>query len=386
MRVRVDSEIETGWEPRPRMMELNGLTKSFGGVSAVEDVSLTVRDDEYLTLLGPSGSGKSTLLRLIAGLEAPDSGAIVLEGHDITRTPTHARGLGFVQQKYALFPHMSVFENVAFGLKNRLLAPVTDAAEIDRRVGAMLELVGLEGLEGRMVGQISGGQKQRVSLARTLVTEPKICLLDEPLGALDANLRERMTIELRRIRETLGVTFLHVTGNEAEALAMGDRMIVLDQGRAIQIDDPADVFDRPATIRVARALNAYNVLPGEVRGDVFQSEDAALPLPSAVPGSDAAAFYAVRFDAVSVVDDGEAFSAVPALRLPFVTSEFMGSQVVHFFRRGTGLFEVERHLSRADPAVYRKGDEKGLAWQADDVILFDGHGDRIAPLAQGAAA
>ncbi len=365
------------------MLELQNLSKAFDGIVAVSDISLSVEDDEYLTLLGPSGSGKSTLLRLIAGLERPDDGVIRLAGRDITRMPTHERGLGFVQQSYALFPHMTVAQNVAFGLENRVIDPVTDRAEVARRVDAMLALVGLEGLEARMVGQISGGQKQRVSLARTLVTEPKICLLDEPLGALDANLRERMTGELRRIRETLGVSFLHVTGNEAEALAMGDRMIVLDAGRAIQIDPPGAIFDRPATIRVARALNAYNILPGQVQDGAFHSAGAALPLPPSVRDPSDAAFYGLRFDAIEICD---AADGAAALQLPFVTSEFLGSKVVHFFRRADGLFEVERHLSRSDPQAYRKGEARCLSWRPDDVILFDRAGLRIAPAELGVAA
>ena len=358
------------------MMELHGLTKSFAGVPAVMDVSLTVRDDEYLTLLGPSGSGKSTLLRLIAGLERPDSGTVLLDGRDITHAPTHLRSLGFVQQTYALFTHMSVVDNVAFGLRHRLVDPVTDEGEVARRVSEMLDLTGLRGLENRMVTQISGGQKQRVSLARTLVTEPRICLLDEPLGALDANLRERMTIELRRIRETLGVTFLHVTGNEAEALGMGDRMIVLDEGRAVQIAPPGEVFDAPDTIRVAWALNAYNILPGHVQDGAFHHAGAALPLPPGLGNADAR-HYGLRFDAVDV-EEGRGH-----LALPFVTSEFMGSRVVHFFRREDGeTFEVERHLSRADPAVYRGGEVKALAWEARDALLFDRGGLRIVPPAR----
>ena len=245
------------------MMALRGLGKSFDGKPAIVDFSLDVFDNEYLTLLGPSGSGKSTLLRLIAGLERPDAGSITLNGENITGLATHLRGLGFVQQNYALFPHLSVRDNVDFGLRHRLIDPITDEGELTRRTEAMLALVGLEGLSDRMVGEISGGQKQRVSLARTLITEPRICLLDEPLGALDANLRERMTVELRRIRATLGVTFLHVTGNEAEALAMGDRMIVLDQGRALQVDEPDRVFRAPANVSVAKFVNNYNILTGE---------------------------------------------------------------------------------------------------------------------------
>ena len=246
------------------MIELLALNKSFGSTVALSDITMTIEDDEYLTLLGPSGSGKSTLLRLIAGLEKPDAGSIFINGQNVVGLAPHQRGLGIVQQNYALFPHMTVQQNVEFGLRWREENPVTDQKELARRVGAMLELVGLNGFENRGVGQISGGQMQRVSLARTLVTEPKVCLLDEPLGALDANLRERMTLELRRIRDTLGVSFLHVTGNENEALAMGHRMIVLDKGHAVMIAPPDVLYSMPNSIRVAQVLNAYNILGGAI--------------------------------------------------------------------------------------------------------------------------
>lgn len=362
------------------MMELDGLSKSFGGVPAVSDVSLTIEDDEYLTLLGPSGSGKSTLLRLIAGLDQPDAGTIRLNGEDLSSRPTHQRGLGIVQQNYALFPHMSVFDNVAFGLRWREENPVTDETEVRRRVGAMLELVGLTGLEGRSVGAISGGQKQRVSLARTLVTEPRVCLLDEPLGALDANLRERMTLELRRIRDALGVTFMHVTGNETEALGMGDRMIVLDQGRAIMVAPPAQVFDRPATIRVAQVLNAYNILSGQTRDGAFLHAGVFLPLP---PKTQAAAYYAVRYDAAEIVAPdapGTLFQA------SFIASEFTGSGVTYFLRGSAGVFEVVRHLSRSDPENYAAGQTVGVTWSVRDALAFDANGHIIgADSLRGAA-
>ena len=367
------------------MMELLGLTKLYNGVPAIDDVSLTVWDNEYLTLLGPSGSGKTTLLRLIAGLDRPDAGRIRLNGEDITILPAHRRGLGFVQQNYALFPHMSVADNVAFGLKFREVDPVTDEAELSRRVSAMLDLVGLKGLENRMTGAISGGQKQRVSLARTLVTEPRFCLLDEPLGALDANLRERMTVELRRIREALGVTFIHVTGNEAEALAMGDRMIVLDEGRVIMVDEPDTVFGKPETVRVAKYLNAYNVLSGEARAGAFHIGAATLPLPA---GADGAAHYAIRFDTASIARGRDA--APPgdgALPAKFITSEFMGSKVIYFLEQPSGaVFEVERHLSRADPVDYAQGEDVTIHWSVRDVSVYDADGKRIRTAASEALA
>ncbi|MEX0279800.1 MAG: ABC transporter ATP-binding protein [Arenibacterium sp.] len=364
------------------MMELHGLSKSYDGRPAIADMSLRVEDDEYLTLLGPSGSGKTTLLRLIAGLDLPDRGRISLNGKDIAALPTYLRGLGFVQQNYALFPHMTVMENVAFGLRNRVVDPLSNEQEIGKRVGDMLDLVGLAGLGDRMVGQISGGQKQRVSLARTLITEPKVCLLDEPLGALDANLRERMTVELRNIRKTLGVTFFHVTGNESEALAMGDRMIVLDEGRAIQIAPPDTIFDMPASIRVAKFVNSYNILQGEAKNGVFESGDLRLPVPQGIA---APRHIAIRFDAATISNAEETSNV--GLKGTFIASEFMGSQVMYFFRTAQGqVFEVERHLSRSDPETFEGGSEKFLSWNVRDTLFFDANGDRLAPEQERGAA
>lgn len=350
------------------MIELLALSKSFGDAVALSNVSLRIEDDEYLTLLGPSGSGKSTLLRLIAGLDKPDSGSIRVNGQDIVGLPPHRRGLGIVQQNYALFPHMTVQQNVEFGLRWREEDPVTDDKELARRVAAMLELVGLNGFENRGVGQISGGQKQRVSLARTLVTEPKVCLLDEPLGALDANLRERMTLELRRIRDTLGVTFMHVTGNEDEALAMGDRMIVLDQGHVVMIAPPDALYNLPSSVRVAQVLNAYNILGGQSRDSGFEHGGKLLPLPE---GAREAAHYAIRYDAAAIVphDDPSAL-----LQVTFLTSEFTGGGVTYFLRGPGGVFEVERHLSRSDPEVYASGQALGVTWDAKDALVYDEQG------------
>ena len=359
------------------MMRLANLSKTFDGKRVIDDVSLEVGEDEYVTVLGPSGAGKSVLLRLIAGLEWPDGGTIALDGGDITHTAAHLRGLGFVQQRYALFPHLSVEENVAFGLRNRAMQPVRDEAQVREKVERMLALVGLDGLGGRMVGQISGGQKQRVSLARTLVAEPRICLLDEPLGALDANLRERMTVELRRIRETLGVTFVHATGNETEALAMGDRLLVLADGRALQTAPPDDVYQTPATADVARAVNAYNLFDGAVHDGAFVVHGTPLALPFEAPQ---ARRYAIRFGLVEIEPTGA--TAKPgrgAVDATFVASEFIGSRVVYVFRGpGGAIVEVERHLSVSDPVDFRRGETRKLSWSLADVLLFDGAGGRIA--------
>ncbi|MEP3278811.1 MAG: ABC transporter ATP-binding protein [Stappiaceae bacterium] len=367
------------------MMELSNLTKSYDGKPVIDRVSLTVGNDEYLTLLGPSGSGKSTLLKLIAGLEWPETGTVSLNGEDIGTRPPHLRGLGFVQQKYALFPHLNIFENVAFGLRNRQVDPVRNEGDISRRTNDMLHLVGLDDLGDRMVGQISGGQKQRVSLARTLVAEPKICLLDEPLGALDANLRERMTIELRRIRAALGVTFLHATGNETEAMAMGDRMVVLDEGRALQTGAPDTIYNLPLSVRVARSVNAYNILPGKTRDKTFLLADMALPLPEGVVG---AHHYAMRYGAIDIGAVNDPIDKdCGTLAVKFITSEFVGSRMVYFFRRpDEGIMEVEHHLSRSDPLDFKRDAACRLTWPLADVLAYDANGELIRSEPMGVAA
>lgn len=357
------------------MLELIDFGKSYDGVSAIQSVSFSVHEDEYLTLLGPSGSGKTVLLRLIAGLDRPDTGRIILNGQDITNMPTHLRGIGFVQQKYALFPHMSVRQNISFGLINHHSSPITDDKEVDYLCDEMLDIVGLSGLADRGVGQISGGQKQRVSLARTLVTKPKLCLLDEPLGALDANLRERMTVELRDIRATLGVSFIHVTGNEEEALAMGDRMIVLDKGSVIQIEKPNKLFANPATVNVARHVNNYNILSGLAENNNFVFAGFNLPMAAYAKS---AAFYAVGIDKVSIGEVGSTkrnAKGIASIEAKFVAAEFMGSRVVYLFELSDGqVFEVDRHLSRGTPVEYIPGKVQRLSWNISDVLAFASDG------------
>ena len=350
------------------VLQIAGLTKRYGGVAALSDVHLDIPRDCYVSLLGPSGSGKTVLLRVIAGFEEPDAGQIEFAGRAIVGAPVYDRGVGFVFQNFALFPHLSVYENIAFGLKNRD-KPVTKA-ELRDRVHAMVELVGLAGLETRGVHQISGGQRQRVALARTLVTEPRLVLLDEPLGALDANLRTRIRGELRAIRERLGVTFLHVTGSESEALAIGDRVIVLDSGRVVQFDEPDVLFERPASARVARFLNCYNLFGGAVSRGAFESDAGAFPLPSGV--SSAGGFYGVRYDRIAVAN-GSGADAADRVCLPtaFVTSEYTGPSLLSFFKAGNGqIVEVETHLGDRAPPQYAVGEPYTLSWRRDGARVF----------------
>jgi spermidine/putrescine transport system ATP-binding protein len=248
------------------LVEVAGVTKAFGSgpgaVVALSAVSLSIFENEFFTLLGPSGCGKTTLLRLVAGFEHPSAGAIRLDGRDLTELPPHKRPVNTVFQSYALFPHMNVAENVAFGLA-RLGRP---RAEIASRVAHVLSLVKLEALADRRPAQLSGGQQQRVALARALAPAPRLLLLDEPLSALDQKLRREMQGELKRLQRETGVTFVLVTHDQEEALAMSDRIAVMSTGRVLQIGGPAEVYDRPATRFVADFIGEANLLPAALLG------------------------------------------------------------------------------------------------------------------------
>ena len=235
---------------------LRDLTKRFDDVVAVDHIDLEVEAGEFMSLLGPSGCGKTTTLRLIAGFERPDEGSVVIAGEDVGRLPAYRRDVNTVFQSYALFPHLKVLDNVAYGLKQRGLSK----PERRERALAMLDLVRLSGIEERKPNQLSGGQQQRVALARALVMEPKVLLLDEPLGALDLKVRRQLQIELKRIQETVGVTFVYVTHDQEEALAMSDRVAVMNGGHIEQVGTPRDIYDSPATSFVADFIGETNFI------------------------------------------------------------------------------------------------------------------------------
>ena len=240
-------------------LELRGVSKTFGDVVALAETDLSVGEGEFFSVLGPSGSGKTTVLRLVAGFETPDTGAVMLGGRDVTGLAPNERDVNTVFQDYALFPHMSVLRNVEYGLMVRKV----DKEERTTRANDALSVVRLEGMGDRLPSQLSGGQRQRVALARALVNEPKVLLLDEPLGALDLKLREEMQVELKAIQRRLGMTFVYVTHDQGEALSMSDRIAVFSAGRVEQVGTPREIYERPASRFVAGFVGTNNVIPAD---------------------------------------------------------------------------------------------------------------------------
>src|SRR6195952_886554 len=301
---------------------LAALEKRFDGVGAVRGISLDICSGEFLTLLGPSGSGKTTTLMMIAGFETPDAGDIAIDGHSVVAMPPNRRNLGMVFQNYALFPHLTVAENIGFPLRQRGVDRATRA----RMVGETLELVSLPGYHRRYPRQLSGGQQQRVALARAIVFQPRLLLMDEPLGALDKQLRENLQLELRRLHADLGITFIYVTHDQEEALTMSDRIAVMNHGVVAQIGRPEDLYDRPGSRFVASFLGESNFLPAIVRGiedDVVVAECEGAIIRAVCPGRPAAGdkvMLTTRPERIRFADGGFASSA-PQNRLSVTVTE-----------------------------------------------------------------
>jgi spermidine/putrescine transport system ATP-binding protein len=289
-------------------VRLQDVSKVFKETTAVDSISLEVQEGEFFSLLGPSGCGKTTTLRMIGGFELPTQGSIFLGDDDVARLPAYKRNVNTVFQSYALFPHLNVAENVAYGLKRRKVA----GDEISKRVDEILELVDLEGFGNRRINQLSGGQQQRVALARALVNRPGVLLLDEPLGALDLKLRKQMQLELKRIQAEVGITFIYVTHDQEEAMTMSNRIAVMDRGHLEQVGEPQDVYELPATEFVAGFLGASNLLGGEVEGvdgeraKVRLAVGSTITLPAdRLPASRGAVEVGVRPEKLHIVETGE---------------------------------------------------------------------------------
>jgi putative spermidine/putrescine transport system ATP-binding protein len=347
-------------------LAIDGLTQRYGSFTALQDFSLSVQRGEFISLLGPSGCGKTTTLQALAGFVRPTAGRIVLDGRDITAVPPERRGLGVVFQSYALFPHMTVAGNVAFGLEMRGMT----AKERGSRVARMLELVQLDAMAGRYPRELSGGQRQRVAIARALVIEPPVLLLDEPLSNLDAKLREAMQFELRRIQRRMGTTTLMVTHDQAEALSISDRVVVMHGGRIQQVDAPHRLYEQPASRFVSGFVGKTNCVEAIVRGGALQ-----LPGGVRVATADATATEGL---AVTVLLRPEKLHLRPVAqgRLPARVTErfFLGAQWL--YRVSCSLGDLDVACPNDGSAPWAEGDEAGLDW-ADDVA-------RLLPAGQAA--
>ena len=288
-------------------VRLVDVVKKFGDVVAVDHIDLEVHDGEFFSLLGPSGCGKTTTLRMIGGFEEPTSGLIELQGQDVTWLPPYRRNVNTVFQNYALFPHLTIYENVAFGLRRKGVR----GDEIRSRVAAMLRLVELPGFERRKPSQISGGQAQRIALARALINRPAVLLLDEPLGALDLKLRKQMQVELKRIQQEVGITFVYVTHDQEEAMTMSDRIAVMNLGHYEQLADPETLYERPATRFVAGFLGKSNLLDGNVVGQdadaaiVRLADQAVVRVPLKLIGGRVDVAVGVRPEKIRLIDGGD---------------------------------------------------------------------------------
>ena len=324
-------------------VEFSRVTKQFGdGTVALDSLSLRVEEGEFLVLLGPSGCGKSTALRLLAGLEEVTSGDILIGGNRVNDLPAGARGLGMVFQSYALYPHMTVAENLGFGLRRGArLAPI-DEAEISERIEGAIDMLGLGEVVERKPRELSGGQQQRVAIGRALVRRPSVLLMDEPLSNLDAKLRNRMRLEIRRLHELHGTTTVYVTHDQVEAMTLADRIAVLDRGKLQQHDRPLDAYHRPANSFVASFIGTppMNLIKGEVRSKRFRAGELAFPLPARLEDRGGSGFYGIRPEHIAVLDSEDLPEAVPATVMGY---ENLGStSVIHLDVLGHRIVASER--------------------------------------------
>jgi spermidine/putrescine transport system ATP-binding protein len=362
-------------------VRLVDVVKQFGDSVAVDHIDLEVQDGEFFSLLGPSGCGKTTTLRMIGGFEQPTSGLIELQGQDVTWLPPYQRQVNTVFQNYALFPHMTIFENVAFGLRRK---GVRDK-DVKGRVTEMLELVELPGFERRKPTQISGGQAQRVALARALINRPAVLLLDEPLGALDLKLRKQMQVELKRIQQEVGITFIYVTHDQEEAMTMSDRIAVMNRGRYEQLDDPEALYERPKTKFVAGFLGISNLLPARRDGSDngyagFRLADgSAVRVPSRIVegrGTDVA--IGIRPEKFRMIEPSK--EVAPGLnRTPGTVTHasYLGvsTQYIVTLADGHRVTVFEQNVERATKAeLWAAGEQVVLAWSPDHCFVVEDGG------------
>jgi spermidine/putrescine transport system ATP-binding protein len=356
-------------------VKLVDVVKKFGEAVAVDHINLEVRDGEFFSLLGPSGCGKTTTLRMIGGFEAPTSGLIELQGQDVTWLPPYKRNVNTVFQNYALFPHLTIYENVAFGLRRK----GTRDSEVKSRVTEMLALVELAGFEARRPTQISGGQAQRVALARALINKPAVLLLDEPLGALDLKLRKQMQVELKRIQQEVGITFIYVTHDQEEAMTMSDRIAVMNRGRYEQLGEPEALYERPTTRFVAGFLGVSNLLPGSVEGQdgtyaaVRLEDDTRVRAPRGLVGEHSHVSVGVRPEKIRLHEESAEAPAGQNHMTGIVRdASYLGvsTQYQVEARGGARLTVYEQNVERATKAeLWAPGESVQLTWSPDHTFV-----------------
>jgi spermidine/putrescine transport system ATP-binding protein len=353
---------------------LDQVVKHFGSMVAVDRLSLEIRRGEFFSMLGPSGCGKTTTLRLIGGFETPSEGTVQLDGQDVTDLPAYKRNVNTVFQSYGLFPHLSVFDNVAFGLRRKKVA----TREVERRVTEALELVSLAGYGKRRRSQLSGGQQQRVALARALVNRPQVLLLDEPLGALDLKLRKQMQLELKRIQKEVGITFIFVTHDQEEAMTISDRIAVMNKGRIEQLGPPEDVYERPATVFVAEFLGASNLLDGTYRGahdgwghvELESGARIRIPVPKDRREGERLR-VGVRPEKIHVLPAGvEPGSTQNVVTATLRSAVFAGVSFQYFFQTQEGREMSAFDRNSTGGAVARPGDAVRLAWAPEHTFVI----------------
>ena len=368
-------------------IRLSQVTKAYGEALAVDHIDLEVNRGEFFSLLGPSGCGKTTTLRMVGGFEQPTSGLIELQGQDVTWLAPYQRNVNTVFQSYALFPHLSIFENVAFGLRRKGVK----GDEVKSRVAAMLTLVQLEGFDRRKPTQISGGQAQRVALARALINRPAVLLLDEPLGALDLKLRKQMQVELKRIQQEVGITFIYVTHDQEEAMTMSDRIAVMNKGKYEQLADPETLYERPATAFVAGFLGISNLLPGTPDGaaDAYAlvrlADDTLVRVPRASVTGTEPLRVGVRPEKIRLMEPA---AAVPEhlnrLSGTVRDASYMGvsTQYQVEIAGGARVTVYEQNVERATKTeLWLPGEAVTLAWSPDHTFIIAGVDPATAPAA-----
>ncbi|MEK7341941.1 MAG: ABC transporter ATP-binding protein, partial [Candidatus Binatota bacterium] len=361
-----------GMTMQAAQVRLENISKRFGEFWAVRRVNLQIQQGEFYTLLGPSGCGKSTLLRTIAGFVTPDEGTVYLEGAPVNHIPPWERNVGMVFQNYALWPHMTVFENVAFGLRERKIG----RDEIERKVRQTLEQVGLTGTEERRPSQLSGGQQQRVALARTLVVQPQLLLLDEPLSNLDAKLRAEMRLELLKLQRDLGITTLYVTHDQEEALALSTRIAVMESGRVVQEGEPREIYEQPREKFVADFVGKSNLFSGTVvrAGDGMievETEEglrirAASPTPTPAGGAGKEILLNIRPEAIELIAAGETSTRTNRISGKVAASAYQGS-FVEYEIEAQGRPIKANVINPKEKRLFRRGEEVSLIFDPEDV-------------------